>query len=228
MTARRVIAFPFPPTSDDGSLWLSLQNCGRYGDRLVLDVNAAVTTQLTPQLMITDSSGRVLHSVQRPGIPWPAGTIRQEVPEHGFFGGELPRFVPGVSLEGDLQRLVVFDLEEGTIHWRGPAADVARPDGFHVGSRWFLTAGLPSERMLAILDGNTGRFETRTVTDASVTRLRPRQVVGGRIWLYGRDETRVVQPMLAVLEAATLEPVFVRGLTMSSVSRAAKKLFGLQ
>lgn len=231
--SRRAIARPFAPFGHPGFLYL--QRCGRYGERLVFTVDW-VPSKSAPKrrtyVIITDSKGAVLHKLEFPygvaslgpsSLPW-------EDPGSAPLGGSLTRFAPYItpSLSPAAGRLVMLDLEQGRVAWRGPKdKSLILHDLFRVGSLWYLFRnGLPAS--LTVFDGTTGKLVASVALDsaAGVRDIGPDQVVDGTVWVSSTDWTNLNEAPVAVLDAKTLAPRVVRGIQIRDVTAVTRKALG--
>ena len=230
--ARRVIAEAFQPVGPS-----RMRRCGRYRDRLVMLLESsdqAIGSRV--HVVITDASGKLLHSIDLGhDTLWDTlGAGFKYFPEN--FSGELSRFLPWVQVTyaknetARVQRLVMLDLEAGTIAWAGPNDEqIIHMMLFRSGTRWY-TFWPTSSWILSVFDGTTGTHVASTQLHQynGLGELGPLQIAGDRVWIDGRARTPLDKPQFAVLDAGTLATVFSRGVKTTDVTATVRDQLGLK
>jgi len=157
--------------------------------------------------------------------------VLNSYPTAAPLSGQLTRFVPYLQVGyGDdaANRLIVLDLDQGTIAWHGPQDDsTIHMNLFRGDTHWFLVANMPWPVVISI-DGTTGRLTAaiRADSDERIGDLLPIHAANDRIWLHSWTWNTFDRPPIAVLDAATLEPTFARDVAITDVTAEVREALG--
>lgn len=217
-TTERVLAAPFAVEGDTMG-YVQLVACGRYGDQIVLYLeHSAKDHQRTSRVVILDEHRRTLKSIALGGrAPIDLSSIQERYPGRGSFQGDLTRFVPVVTTS-DIEdtithRMIMVDLEQGTIAWQGAHDPSMQHRGlFRHGVRWYWSRGfLPNS--VTLFDGTTGKLQRSVVVHHynGIVDFEPSAITDDTLWFVSQEATPLGAIKLALLDAATLETRLVTG-----------------
>lgn len=235
--AKRVVVERFHPFGHPDST-PQLRRCGRYRDRLVLLITMSLDGRADERtfVVITDANGQMLHSIDLGrDMQLDGYGVANEYPHAASLSGELTRFVPYVQttfeMRGDgVKRFLMLDLEQGAIAWAGPNDEsLSQLSLFRVGERWY-TFVVPLGWTLTVFDGRTGQLAAATRLHAyhGIGEIRPYHVSGDRIWVYAGARGPIGAASIALLDAATLTPIFSRGVKTTDVTAEVRAGLGLK
>jgi hypothetical protein len=203
----RVVA-PFRPFPD--RLVYNLASCASYKDRIAFVVDSPEPARAplhSTHVVITDRNGGApralaLGSDMHWGLRGDPPRETQSLPLHG----EVTRFVPYISVTQETgppsARLLVIDLEIGTVKKGIPYDLLTQYRLFGKGQFWFLSR----RGDIVVFDGNSGdlRAAVRISAPATVAKLEPSHIAADKLWLYERGGNGA---NTIVLSAPSLKPV---------------------
>ncbi len=218
----------FQPSLRPGNVVGRIDRCGTYGDLFVFTIE---TFSHYPRehsqtlVVVADRNGNVRRVVDvdkalrdremfhAPGM--------QEAME-----GRLARYVPYLAGPHDKQELVMLDLEDGVVAWSVPlrtsGAQIFGSEG-----RWYLERDISGGSLVVALDGDTGLVTGAIEIDGLYDTLASARIAGGLLWVPEKVRELMTRDAIevAVLDAKTLAPQFVRGIGILDVTARTRAEF---
>jgi hypothetical protein len=218
---QQIAALPSPPAPWAAAI---AGSCATHGDELLFLMGAYANP--------SDDRALVALLMGRDGKdPRVVELLKTQASVPRSFETRVPRFVPIPIDDGDGTLLVLLDVDEARVVSRTPLQDVSGLEQFHVDGRWYFSWGTKAGYTIAVFDGTTKAWHAGYVrAGRSIRGLARSNVANGQIWLLPDvvgPETSIDKVPVAILDASTLAPIFMRGIRIEDATEVARRQLGL-